>query len=67
MIKTGQKFFGLKVMLDSTGVDEVDKAIKTLFHDQYNRTAPLLMSRPDSQIVMAWVNGEITKKDVLFT
>lgn len=66
MIKTGQKFFGLKIMLDSTGIDEVDAALKTMFKDQYRRTAPLSVLRPDCQVVLAWVRGDISKKDTLF-
>lgn len=66
MIKTGQKFFGLKITLESTGIDEIDAALKTMFKDQYRHTAPLLISRSDCQVVLAWTRGDITKKDVLF-
>lgn len=40
---------------EAGGDDEVDAAIKTLFHDDYRKTAPLSINRPDSQIVLAWM------------
>jgi len=58
MIKTTVKFFGQTVYMESSGIGEVDKALKTLFHDSYFNTAPLEVSRSDSQIVLAWSRGE---------
>ena len=54
-IKTGENFFGLKIILESSGEAKVDAAIKTLFHDQYRRTSPLGIDREDSQIVLKWM------------
>lgn len=54
-IDTGIKFFSQKILIESTGDDEVDAAIKTLFHDDYRKTAPLSINRPDSRIVLAWI------------
>ncbi len=55
MKDTGITFFGQKIYIASTGDDEVDAAIKTLFHDKFHRSAPLSMTRPDTKIVMAWM------------
>lgn len=58
MINTGLKIFGQKIMIESTGIPEVDKALKTVFHDDYRKTAPLDMFREDVQIVLAWSRSE---------
>lgn len=41
-------------MLESTGDKEVDKAMKSIFKDDYCKTAPLSMSRADVQVVLKW-------------
>ena len=61
-IKAKDKFFGLNVYIDSSGIKEVDEALKTLFHDGNRRTAPLYMYREDVQLVLAWTRGEVEKK-----
>ena len=61
-IKAKDKFFGLKVYIESSGIKEVDEALKTLFHDSNRRTAPLYMYREDVQLVLAWSRGEVEKK-----
>ncbi len=35
IINTGIKFFGLKVLLESSGSPEIDKAAKSTFKDSY--------------------------------
>lgn len=54
-IKTGIKFFGQSILIESSGDGDVDEALKTLFVDGYNKTAPLYIKRPDSQIVLEWL------------
>jgi len=61
-IKTGMKFCGLNILIDSTGIAEVDKAIKTMYYDSSRRTAPLGIIRKDVQLVMAWLRGKVEKK-----
>ena len=51
---TGIKFFSQRILIESTGNLEVDKAMKSVFYDDYNKTAPLDMSREDVQIVLRW-------------
>lgn len=53
-IDTGLQFFGLKIWLDSTGDTEIDKAAKSVFNDDYNKTAPLNISRPDVKLILEW-------------
>jgi hypothetical protein len=53
-IYTGIKFFGLKVWLDSTGELEMDEAAKSVFRDDYRKTAPLEISRPDVKLILEW-------------
>ena len=54
-IDTGIKFFGLRILLDSTGEPEVDKAAKSVFKDDYMKTAPLTIAmRPDVQLLLSW-------------
>jgi hypothetical protein len=65
MIKTGIKFFGQNISIESTGIDKVDKALKSLFYDDYRKTAELLISREDAQIALAWSRGEL-KPETLF-
>ena len=65
MINTGCKFFGQKIMIESTGITKVDAALKTLFYDDYRHTAPLEMRREDSKIALAFSRGEF-KKEHLF-
>lgn len=54
-IYTGLQFFSLKIWLDSTGEPEVDKAVKSVFKDDYYKTAPLtIRSRPDVKLLLEW-------------
>lgn len=55
MIDTGLRYFGQKILLESSGRDDVDKALKSTFKDDYQRTAPLRMEREDCQIVCKWL------------
>lgn len=48
---TKQKHFGFKIYLESSGDNELDEALRTLFVDAHNRTAPLEMTRPDVQVL----------------
>jgi len=54
-INTGIKFCGLKIMIESSGDPEIDAAIKTMFKDQYLKTAPLRMERRDVSLVIGWM------------
>jgi len=58
MIYTGIKFFGQKIMVESTGDKNIDAAIKSVFVDDYQKTAPLQMDREDVQIALAWSRDE---------
>ena len=53
-VYTGLKFFGQKIYVESTGDAEVDTAMKTVFKDDYRRTAPLRMQRRDVSLVLGW-------------
>ena len=57
-IYTGTKLFRQKILIESTGDKAVDAAFKTIFHDQYHRTAPLEMRRADVQLVLNWTDPE---------
>jgi len=63
LIDTGIKYFGQKIFIESTGNNMVDEALKTVFHDDFYRTAPLEMRRIDAQIVLRWSRGEIVGED----
>jgi hypothetical protein len=54
LITTKERFFGLRLYLDSTGEADVDEAILSLFHDHYTGSGALEISRTDSQIVLEW-------------
>lgn len=54
LIYTGLRFFGLRIYVKSTGDAEVDAAIKTVFKDDYMKTAPLRMERRDVSLVLGW-------------
>jgi len=65
MIDTGHKWFGQKILLESTGDQETDEALVSLFTDEWDGSGPLEISRPDSQIALAWRNrGENSPEDV---
>lgn len=54
-IDTGIKFFGLRIYLDSTGLPEIDNAAKSVFKDDYLKTAPLTISeREDVRLLLEW-------------
>ena len=59
MINTGLKFFGQKIMLQSTGHDDVDAALAQLYRDDSVPSAPLAIQRADVQLVLAWNRGEL--------
>jgi hypothetical protein len=48
------KFMGLKVFLESTGDKQVDRAIRTVFRDDFTKSAPLSMDREDVKLVLVW-------------
>lgn len=52
-INTGIKFFGLKILLESTGDKEIDKAAKTAFDAAYWVASPPA-SRPDVRLMLEW-------------
>jgi hypothetical protein len=56
---TGIKFFGQKILIESTGKEDVDVAMKQLFHDDYKNTASLDLIREDVQLVLAWSRDEL--------
>ncbi len=58
IINTGIKFFGLKVLLESSGSPEIDKAAKSTFKDSY-WLASADASRVDVRKMLAW--SQITK------
>ncbi len=60
-IDTGIDFFGQRVRIDSSGIPEVDNALASLFNDSYNRTAPLEINRPDTELVLAWMKKGATQ------
>lgn len=41
---------------------DVDKALKSIFHDNYHKTAPLEMRRADVQLALAFSRGEYNKR-----
>ncbi len=53
MINTGIKFFGLKVLLESSGNPEVDEAAKSTFKDSY-WLASADASRVDVRKMLEW-------------
>lgn len=53
IINTGIKFFGLKILLESTGDKETDKAAKTAFDAAYWVASPPA-SRPDVRKMLEW-------------
>lgn len=61
MINTGIKFFGQKILIESTGIEDVDAAMKQLFYDDYKNTASLDMIRKDVQLVLAWSRNELKR------
>jgi len=56
MIDTGLKYLGQKILLESSGRKDIDKALKSTFRDDYRRTAPLEIAREDVQILLKWHN-----------
>lgn len=62
-INTGLKYCRQRILLTSTGDDTVDAALKSMFIDDWNKTAPLSMSRSDVACVCAWMKTEDEKSD----
>lgn len=54
MIYIGSKWFNQKIYIESSGDDVVDAALKSTFHDQFHRTAPLRMARADVQTILSF-------------
>lgn len=52
-IDTGHKWFGRKILLESTGDSQIDKDLVALFTDEWDGSGPLEMSRPDVRRVLA--------------
>ena len=52
-INTGIKFFGLKVLLESSGIPEIDKAAQSVFKDSY-WLASADASRVDVRKMLKW-------------
>lgn len=63
MINTGIKFCRQKVMLTSTGDDEVDEALKEAFLRDYRHTGANEMWRPHVKKVMAWMQDKNAKDE----
>ena len=59
IIYTGSKWFTQKIFIESTGDKEIDGALKSTFHDQFHRTAPLRMARDDVQLALAHRNERV--------
>ncbi len=55
---TGSKWCGQRIYIKSTGDDMLDNALKSTFHDQFHKTAPLEMRRADVQFVTAFARGD---------
>ena len=58
LLYTGEKIFNLKLYIESTGRDDVDKAMKHIFHDEFTGNGALYIIRKDVQLVLAWSRGE---------
>ncbi|KKK77348.1 hypothetical protein LCGC14_2854530 [marine sediment metagenome] len=56
IIFTGIRFFGQKIYIESTRDSKVDEALVSVFKDDYRKTSPLDMNRPDSKVILEWLN-----------
>jgi hypothetical protein len=63
LIDTGIKFFTQRIFIESTGDEETDVALKSVFYDDYNKTSPLELRREDVQKCLAWRNRESEAKE----
>lgn len=61
IIDTKIRFFGQKILLESSGSTEIDKALKSTFKDDYLKIAPLQISRDDCQVLLKWIKGKVKK------
>ncbi len=57
-INTGIKFFGLKVLLESSGEREIDKAARDVFKDSY-WLAVVPAIRHDVRVLLEWSNRTV--------
>ena len=55
---TGIKFFGRRVLLEKSGDEEFDGAVKRYFVKDYNKSGPLLVNTPDGKILLAGPNSK---------
>lgn len=54
-IETQLKFCGQRILLESTGDKQIDADLRQLFYDDYQKSGPLEMTRPDVQRVLTWI------------
>ena len=53
-IYTGTKWLGQRVLIESSGDEDVDDALKSTFHDYLHRTRALDMWRADVKLVLEY-------------
>jgi len=57
MINTGIKFFGKKILLESSGDEVVDGALKRTFVKDYTKSGPIRIDNEDAQICLRHRKG----------
>lgn len=61
-IYTGSKWLGRKILIESSGDEEIDDALKSTFHDKFHGTRPLDMWRADVKLVLKYQAEGVSAK-----